>query len=670
MRARPVLLLALTGTLALAAPASAATVSAPAGLEFAAASGEANLVQISSTDGINFHVVDSLGSLSVGPGCVQATTAAADCTLLPGSVTVTVDVGDEDDEVDLRGIAVAPPACVPAAISGGAGDDDLSAGMAACTAADTSVAGGAGKDSLTALGAATLNGDGEDDRLAVSLADDVLDGGAGTDTADFSGHASSVVVDLGDSAFASGSTGEDDELVNIEDAVGGSAGDVLRGSASANRLDGGAGADRLDGRLGADELIGGDGRDTAWYGERTASLVVALDGTPTSGDAGDGPVGVRDSVATSVENVVAGTGDDMLTGNANGNVITGGPGADELTGAGGEDVADYSERTESVRVALDGTANSGSLEDGPAGARDLLATDVEDVWGGSGGDILIGNTGANLLNGGYGADVLSGGPGADAADYSERSEGLSLEADGTPGSGSSLDGAAGARDTISSDIEDLIGGRGSDRLTGNQAPNRLDAGGGDDVIDSRDASADVDTCGAGNDEAWVSDNDTARLDCEYVGAGPRGGSTSGGGAGDGGSDGGSGPPPPVADKTPPALSIRAAATQSLTTLLRRGLAIGMSASEPANLVAELVAQRATARRLGLGSARTVIAVGHAELVAPGRGAVIVKLVPAAKRKLRRASALRVTLRFAATDRAGNTAYRLKTLSLRAATRRR
>ncbi|MBH9552056.1 tandem-95 repeat protein [Inhella gelatinilytica] len=59
----------------------------------------------------------------------------------------------------------------------------------------------------------------------------------------------------------------------IENAIGGSAADVLVGNAVANRLEGGAGADRLDGQAGNDSLTGGTGSDTLLGGDGTDTAV-------------------------------------------------------------------------------------------------------------------------------------------------------------------------------------------------------------------------------------------------------------------------------------------------------------------------------------------------------------------------------------------------------------
>ena len=155
---------------------------------------------------------------------------------------------------------------------------------------------------------------------------------------------------------------------NIENALGGSGGDTLIGSELANLLDGGAGADKLqgnggddtlrggtgndqlDGGVGNDMLSGGDGddvliggagndlldggagTDTASFAAVSAALRVslAIAGAQTTGAGNDTLIGI--------ENLIGGTGADILTGNDGANVIDGGGGADQLSGGGGADI--------------------------------------------------------------------------------------------------------------------------------------------------------------------------------------------------------------------------------------------------------------------------------------------------------------------------------------------
>src|SRR5439155_7775618 len=165
--------------------------------------------------------------------------------------------------------------------------------------------------------------------------------------------------------------------------------------------------DRLVAGPGADTLSGGAGTDTADYSARRAAVTVTLDDR-----AGDGEAGEGDDVRSDVENVTAGAGDDRLVGSAAANVLRGGDGADTFVGGAGadtfaggpgEDAADYSARTEPLRLSDDGVA-----DDGATGEGDNIGTDVDDITGGSGDDVITGSNSRNALLGGAGRDPLGG----------------------------------------------------------------------------------------------------------------------------------------------------------------------------------------------------------------------------------------------------------------------
>ena len=144
-------------------------------------------------------------------------------------------------------------------------------------------------------------------------------------------------------------------------------------------LTGGDGNDTLDGGAGRDSLYGGDGNDTLLGGD---------DGDSLSG----------------------GNGNDALDGGGARDTLRPGLGADAVAGGEGFDVVSYSERGagEPVSVSLDDQPG-----DGAAGEGDNVASDVEDVVGGAGNDVISGNDADNVLDGGNGNDRIDGGGGVD-----------------------------------------------------------------------------------------------------------------------------------------------------------------------------------------------------------------------------------------------------------------
>ncbi|MDA0172160.1 hypothetical protein OJ998_23860 [Solirubrobacter taibaiensis] len=138
----------------------------------------------------------------------------------------------------------------------------------------------------------------------------------------------------------------------------------------------------------------------------------------------------------------------------------------------------------------------------PGGQNELEGGAGNDkVNGGSGGDLLRGNSGNDLLDGGGSDDQLDGGDGRDIIDggptgisvgerhdrviYSGRSVRVDVNltrtdaSQGTPANPSLGTPAEG--DTIL-DVEDIVGGSGSDFLFGNAFNNTIAGGAGNDVV--------------------------------------------------------------------------------------------------------------------------------------------------------------------------------------------
>ncbi|MBY6241567.1 hypothetical protein K3F48_10295 [Methylosinus sp. Sm6] len=100
-------------------------------------------------------------------------------------------------------------------------------------------------------------------------------------------------------------------------------------------LSGGFGNDVLRGGGGKDVLDGYIGVDTADYSDKTASVVLTLNG---AADAVVTVGGVAEDTIRSIENVTGGSGADTLVGDGKANTLLGGGGDDTLTGAGGADI--------------------------------------------------------------------------------------------------------------------------------------------------------------------------------------------------------------------------------------------------------------------------------------------------------------------------------------------
>lgn len=252
-------------------------------LEFRADAGEANVISVEYDDTGSGVIVRDLGApLRAGRGCEAIDSHAVRCLALG----TTIDSGDGDDRI-IRSDSVFRVTLGAGAdrmehsveyVYGGGGDDyllgsDIDGGEGADTLIGTpqedSLSGDAGPDTM-------IGGDGDDYLEGSDLRDgsdyvnrapvgeqpsnDVLDGGAGTDTALYAGRREGIVVDLADPA-PDGTGDERDTLSSIEGVYGGKSDDRIVGDAGPNRLFGAGGSDAISGGDGPDEVVGAGGHD-------------------------------------------------------------------------------------------------------------------------------------------------------------------------------------------------------------------------------------------------------------------------------------------------------------------------------------------------------------------------------------------------------------------------
>lgn len=154
--------------------------------------------------------------------------------------------------------------------------------------------------------------------------------------------------------------------------------------------------------------------------------------------------------------------------------------------AGGIDLIDASDLKTDSDIDLRGGRYSsiGEIEDNIAVAAEVKVNGkvinyVENAWGGSGDDKIIGNNGQNLLRGNGGADTIDGKNGTDRIFGGGGSDDLYGGAGKDKLSGGSKDDflfGGGGKDRV-------IGGSGDDRLVGNGGNDLLKGQGGDDTLD-------------------------------------------------------------------------------------------------------------------------------------------------------------------------------------------
>lgn len=402
-------------------------------------------------------------------------------------------------------------------------------------AADNFFNGGTGSDAIFGYGG--------DDQFTYGGGVQSWDGGADTDTANFTTLGAGISVNLDTTATTRDAVPVVlvSSLVAIEDVVGTMFDDLIIGDASANMLDGMAGDDTLVGMAGADILIGNDGDDlleggadaddiqggagydVATYQGSAAGVVVSLtDGTATGGDAqGDTLSGIEGLVGSDAadsltgdineNDLTGGTGADMLSGMGGMDMLEGGAGADTLDGGDGFDFASYTLATAGVTVDLGAGTGTGDASgdtfisiEGIEGSEhaDILTGDAETnsihgnggidwLYGGDGNDMLSGGAGADILRGEGGADLMMGGAGDDIY-YVDNELDVVIEADGEGFdiiySSVSYKLADGVERLIltGSANSDGIGDTGANILIGNAGNNVLIGGLGDDRLEGGD----------------------------------------------------------------------------------------------------------------------------------------------------------------------------------------
>ena len=246
--------------------------------------------------------------------------------------------------------------------------------------------------------------------------------------------------------------------------------------------------------------------DTVSYEWAPGRIVVNLHtGTSEGHSSGRGTAGyAQGDELYSIENVVGSRYNDHITLSRAG-IARGGPGADTIraSGAVGSDggatytAVDYRDSPCGVDVNIHRTGGRGRNALGcgtkASTAQGDILRDIFSVHGSNHNDILTGNSLDNRLFGHEGDDTLYGvrlndklygGPGSDTVTYAARRSGGPLDVNLTRGS--ALDKTLSSPvDAVLDSIENVIGSRLGDIITGNLSDNTLRGGPGDDTLISR-----------------------------------------------------------------------------------------------------------------------------------------------------------------------------------------
>jgi Ca2+-binding RTX toxin-like protein len=396
---------------------------------------------------------------------------------------------------------------------------------------DNVITGNTGKNTLDGKsGIDTLIGGKGDDTYIVDTTTDTITelAGEGTDLVE-----SSVTFTL-------------EPLVNVENLTLTLVNDIDgTGNSLDNNIIGNVGKNTLKGKAGQDFIDGGINVDTVSYDDSPSGTVVNIDENndytnafspniaPFSfniarGKAQDG-FGTTDTltnienitgsnlinfsdvlIGNEIDNIIKGlAGNDLLIGNGGIDTLEGGTGNDSFFGGRGNDIIDggadidtviYDNSDNGVTVNIDETTdysntkigtdleptftiNKGKALDG-FGGTDTLST-LENIIGSKFSDILIGNefkntilglTGDDLIIGNAENDILDGGDGIDTVSYRRDPSRVIVNL----ATQTATDGFAGT-DTLLN-IENVVGSKFDDEITGDAKVNIVIAGEGKDTV--------------------------------------------------------------------------------------------------------------------------------------------------------------------------------------------
>jgi serralysin len=210
-----------------------------------------------------------------------------------------------------------------------------------------------------------------DDILVGNAVANVLNGGAGVDTASYRGALAGVTASLASQSGTGGVAAAGDRYISIEKLEGskfadvlsgGNANDGLSGLDGNDTLVGGNGNDTLDGGKGDDTLDGGNGADVLAGGEGADLLRGGNDSDALNGGAG-------------IDRLEGGNGDDTLNGGADNDTLVGGNGNDifVIADQGGYDIiTDFRRGADKIDVSDLGDfgwVGSGAFTGGNDGAE-------------------------------------------------------------------------------------------------------------------------------------------------------------------------------------------------------------------------------------------------------------------------------------------------------------
>ncbi len=358
------------------------------------------------------------------------------------------------------------------------------------------VLGQSARDVIISSGSGSFFGGGGNDTLYASANTfggdfELLDGGSGRDRLYTTSFRGDYTVNLitGETDYAGAPAVPVESFINFEDIFTGVGSDTITGTDGDNLIVSGAGSDVIYAGAGNDTILAEWGNDTVFAGAGADHV---------NGGSGN------DTIITSGKDFAAGeSGDDtVIISSGLPSYIRGGEGVDTIDASASDfdfTIDLYDGYLESNLFIFDGFENlfTGSGDDvlsgtdvdnrigGGAGDDQIFGRGGDDsLFGEDGDDILFGEDGNDTLEGGNGNDRLFGGKGNDEISGGEGDD--------------VIVGKAGNDNLVGDGGNDIIlGNFGNDFLTGGAGDDALYAGAGNDNLDGSE----------GNDQLYGGDGD-------------------------------------------------------------------------------------------------------------------------------------------------------------------
>jgi Ca2+-binding RTX toxin-like protein len=496
----------------------------------------------------------------------------------------------------------------------------------------------------------TVNGNGGDDvyidgfgviygGVGGGSGDDTVDGGDGIDASWGDDGNDTVSGGAGDDAFHIRSAtcptaSAQPDGCGSEYIYGG-----VWGDSENDTLDGGDGRDFVDGGDGNDIVNGGPGDDT-WHNYNDGY------GADSYGEA---------------PGLYGGSGDDTLAGNDGSDYLYADIGADNSDGGNGDDVID--ERDDGSPDVVHGGAGIDDLQYWSCCTGNPVTITLDDQ--GDDGEAAQPDTADGDPGNNFGSDL-------DNVEFSTNCNTMCSNG-GTTNAAATIVGTSGANL--------LYGAAGNDDITGGAGADYMSGAQGDDTFHARDGYPDYIDCDAGVDTAIVDQFDTVH-NCENVDSANVASAF----------DTSKPPVPPVPpnppanqaaqDNTPPQLTLTVPKTTFTADQLVAGVKVSFSCNEDCALSLRLLAQQSSGsatfsrvkgynvvvgrRSVGFGKTKRNIKVRPCERKqgGPQSKACLKRFKKALNARLKKTGKVTMKLRAVTTDRAGNHATKIKTITIR------